>query len=112
MNIYVCPTCARGIAALADVINGPGAGPPAAFTIGDVRVYLVPPSPELIRHEEKHTEQCARYCPRWLRWVPWKARVWAGTPGFLLAYRRAHMAYGYEQNPFELEAVAAEGGTA
>ena len=111
MNIHEkCPTCARAIATIADALNGPDSGPPAAITVGNLRSYLVAvPSLALIRHEEMHTSQCERYCPRWLRWAPRKVRIWAGTPKFLQVYARETIRVGYWDNVFEIEARMAEG---
>lgn len=49
-------------------------------------------SPRLLRHEQKHVEQYARY----------------GTIGFLVRYAWYSLRYGYQRNPLEVEARAAE----
>jgi hypothetical protein len=67
-------------------------GPAAAITFG--RTIVVHPrvqvTSRLIRHELAHVRQ------------------WEENPLFPLHYLMNHLRYGYEQNPYEVEARAAE----
>ena len=65
--------------------------------------------PALIRHEEKHVDQAAAMCPRFLRWLPRRVRAWIGAPKFWRAYFDEHRRHGYSGNAYEIVARAAEG---
>lgn len=73
-------------------LSGMG-GPAAAVTIG--RMIIVHPkaplSRRLLRHELAHVRQ-------------WQRQPWT----FSIRYALNHLRYGYEQNPFEVEARNAE----
>ena len=68
-------------------------GPAAAVTIGDTIVVhpSVSISPRLLRHELAHVRQ-------------WQSNRWT----FALRYTLNHFRYGYHDNPYEVEARAAE----
>ena len=111
-DVCLCSAATKFVPEVIDFFNG-DAPKPGAITIGDLRVYFsldARNDPRLIRHERKHTDQCARYCPWWGKWLPYKARVWLGTPKFLKVYKDFHEMYGYEKNPLEIEAREAENG--
>lgn len=86
---------ARAIPAIGGRLAGLGR-PAAAVTVG--RTILLHPSARLtdrlLRHELAHVAQ-------------WRARPWA----FPFCYMKAHIRHGYQANPFELEARAAESGS-
>jgi len=66
----------------------------AAITFGD-HVFIAPRyanDQRLLRHEEKHTEQYARF----------------GFLGFICRYVYFHFKFGYKKNPLEIEAMEAE----
>jgi hypothetical protein len=72
-------------------------GPAAAVTIGDT--IIIHPSvhitERLVRHELAHVRQ-------------WQANRWT----FAFRYTLNHFKYGYHDNPFEVEARAAEASEA
>jgi hypothetical protein len=78
--------------AIAGRLSGMG-GPAAAVTLG--RTVVVHPSvrvtPQLVRHELAHVRQ-------------WQKNRWT----FPVRYVVNHFRYGYDQNPYEVEARAAE----
>lgn len=83
---------ARWLPRIAGVLSGMG-GPAAAVTIGDTIVVhpSVAITDRLVRHELAHVRQ-------------WSANPWT----FALRYTLNHFRYGYHENPYEVEARAAE----
>lgn len=83
---------ARWLPALAGVLSGMRQ-PAAAVTLG--RTIVVHPSmrisSRLVKHELEHVRQ-------------WQQNPWL----FPMRYVVNHLRYGYDQNPFEVEARAAE----
>lgn len=101
-----CP-CAVA-AKVIDAVNGDGPAPAAITLGGTILIFGTAASPELIRHEETHVDQAAACCPRWLRWLPRRSRAWVGAPAFWRRYVAAHLAHGYADNPYEVEARRSE----
>ena len=65
-----------------------------AITLGGTVFTKLPSlTPAVLRHESVHVEQWRRH----------------GCIGFPVRYLWNHLKYGYELNPFEVEARAAEG---
>lgn len=108
-EFFVCGCLKKVIPEIADALNGPDAGKPVAITLGGATFYFVgEPGPALRAHEAKHREQ-ARRCDPW--WMPIPSiRMAIGDARFLTAYIRQHRKYGYRNNPYEIEARAAEDG--
>jgi len=71
-------------------------GSSALVDVFNLKIYYLKtyPSPALIRHECKHIEQIKRY----------------GKLGYLALWNYYNALYGYDNNPLELEAKAAEAG--
>ncbi|MGH7483704.1 MAG: eCIS core domain-containing protein [Longimicrobiales bacterium] len=82
----------RWIPALAGRLSGMP-GPASAVTLGDTIVVhpAVPLEPRLLRHELAHVRQ-------------WRERPLL----FPLRYAWLHLRHGYDRNPYEVEARAAE----
>lgn len=108
-EFHVCGVAGKFVPEIIDAMNGSGPKP-EAVTIGDLRLFFGKSAyrPGLKRHESKHSDQCARFAPAWLKWAPYKVRVWAGTPKFLRVYKEFHDTYGYHDNPLEVEARLVE----
>ena len=83
----------RWIPAFAGIMSGLGE-PAAAVTLGDAIVVHpdVVLTPRLLRHELEHVHQ-------------WRRHSFL----FPLRYAWSHLRYGYHDNPYEVEARAAEG---
>lgn len=82
----------RLIPTFAGLLSGMGQ-PAAAVTLGDVIIVHphVPLTPRLLRHELEHVRQ-------------WRAH----SLSFPVRYAWSHLRYGYHDNPYEVEARAAE----
>lgn len=87
--------------------------PPASATVGSTgpTFDLDDTTERYARHERRHEEQRAHYCPRWLRWLPLALRAWVGQPRFLAEYAALHRDCGFLGNPFEIDARRAEDPT-
>lgn len=107
LNVYGCRQLAKVIPQVADVLNGTGPRP-SAITLGGTEIYFEKPGPKVERHERQHVIQAARCCPLFLCWLPLRARAWAGAVRYWKKYIKFHTEYGYTNNPFEVEARAAE----
>lgn len=82
----------RWIPVLAGVLSGMGAPARAVTLSGTIVVHPEARlTPRLLRHELAHVRQ------------------WRASPLFPLRYVWGHVVHGYHQNPYEVEARAAEG---
>jgi len=105
---YICCEAGKIVPEVIDAINGPS-GPPDAVTIGGTTFWFTKnPSASLKRHEWQHVVQAARFAPWWARWMPTRWKAWIGGPKYWKAYLAEHMAVGYVNNKFEIEARAKE----
>lgn len=99
----ICGHAAKVVPEIIDALNGSGPKP-KAVTIGGTVVYFGEKTQELEWHEYMHVVQAARYAPWWAKWLPLRAKAWAGAPRYWKAYEKEHREKGYEGNKFELEA--------
>ena len=108
MNFIACFAAAKKIAQ----VVAAAAGRTAVTLSPTVTIYFVDKAdPRLLAHEAKHRQQAARFLPWWARG---KANPLAivgnqvAAVRWLNEYYKFHKLYGYEFNPFEVEARNAE----
>jgi hypothetical protein len=102
--VIVCSNGARYVREVIGLFNQ-GIRPDAVTIGGETFYFVANADPGLVKHENMHVEQQARYCPWYLKWAPLRVRAWAGLlNGYGAAYYKEHITNGYIGNKFEIEA--------